>query len=105
MGLAKPLCLGTKAAVGTCSQGASYQHFTTAFCLVRCHLPLLLLLISTRWSCSNTALAAAPRRTVRYRIFYFISVTVFLKWVGFYEKSSSKKKNPTPTETAGPQSA
>lgn len=89
MGLVKPLRMGTKATAGTCSRGTRCQHFPTAFLPVSRCLPPLLLLISTRWSYSNMALVAATGE--QYATAYFISVTIFLKWVGFYEKSSSKK--------------
>lgn len=104
MGLAKPLRMGTKATAGTHSREAHCQHFPTAFLPVRCCFSPLLLPISTRWSYSNMALVAAPGE--QYTTTYFISMTIFLKWVGFYEKLSSKK-NPQPSsiETAGARCA
>lgn len=81
--------MGTKATAGTCTQGASFQHFPTVF-LPSCCLPPLLLPVSTRWSYSNTDFAAAPGE--QYTTAHFISMTIFLKVVGFYEKLSFKNK-------------
>lgn len=85
--------MGTKATAGTCTQGASFlgwkETFSYSFSAICC-LSALLLPVSTRWSYSNTGLAAAPGE--QYTTVYFISMTIFLKWVGFYEKSKFKNK-------------
>lgn len=75
-GLVKPLRMGS----GTHSQSACCQLFPAAFLLIcRCLSPLLLL-ISTRWSYSNTALVAAPGE--QYATAYFILFPWQYFWSG-----------------------